>query len=112
MLVIAQARPSRFAGQADRQPEIKVWQDLCKEESTPMRERRMQFAARELHRITPAEDRAALLAQFSEADADILRRTPALFPGFSLDWPAKKSGKKMNRRPAGNLIDGLTDRGF
>lgn len=112
MLAIAQARPERFADQADRQPEIRVWQDLCQEESSPMHDLQLQFAARELHRITPPEDRAALLAQLSEADADILRRTPALFTGFRLDWPAKKSGKKMNRRPAGKLIDGLTDRGF
>jgi|TARA_R110002049_G_scaffold199766_14_gene370242 hypothetical protein len=112
MLVIAQARPERFAGQADQQPEIRVWQDLCQEEHSPMRDRRMQFAARELHRITPPEDRAALLAQLSEADADILRRAPALFTGFRFDWPAKKSGKKTNRRSAGNRVDGLADRGF
>ncbi|MEH6756944.1 MAG: LPD7 domain-containing protein [Parasphingorhabdus sp.] len=112
MLVIAQARPERFAGQAYQQAEIRVWQDLCQEEDSPMRDLRLQFAAREMHRITPAEDRAALLAQLSEADADNLRKTRALFTGVHLDWPAKKSGKKMNRRPAGNLIDGLTDRGF
>lgn len=112
MLVIAQARPERFAGQADRQPEIRVWQDLCQEEGSPMRDLRLQFAARELHRITPPEDRAALLAQLSEADADILRRTPALFTGFHLDWPFKRAGKKTNTRSAINQIDGPADRGF
>ena len=112
MLVIAQARPERFAGQADQQAEIRVWQDLCQEEDSPMRDLRMQFAARELHRITPPEDRAVLLAQLSEADADILRRTPALFTGSRLDWPAKKPGNKASNRSARKQIDGLTDRGF
>ena len=112
MLVIAQARPERFTGHADQKAEIRVWQDLCQEEDSPMRDLRLQFAARELHRITPPEDRAALLDQLSEADADILRRTPALLTGFHLDWPFKKSGKKTNTRSARNQIDGPADRGF
>jgi len=53
-----------------------------------------------------------LLAQLSEADADILRRTPALFTGSRLDWPAKKPGNKASNRSARKQIDGLTDRGF
>ncbi len=110
MLVIAKARPERLAGEDGQQPEIRVWQGLCQDEDSTIRNLRLQFAARELHRITPPEDRTGVLAQLSKADAHALRWTRELFTNHFFDWPDPKFPRKQNKRGARNWNTGPSGR--